>query len=246
MSYILAIDTSTDACSVAILTPSGVKQILTIAPREHTQRLLPSVERLLAEHGLSLRQFDAIAFGVGPGSFTGLRIGLSTAQGLAYGADLPLIPISTLQTMAQTAIRLEHAGASQMIIPVIDARMSEVYCAAYHYDARLQKAVAVEDECIIAPEALCEMPWFTNSKDVVGVGSGWHYPCFSSDASSTDQSRSIIIEAYPEAYDMAVLAKLALEQEGDDVAVSPLAAVPTYMRDEISWKKRQRIREKTA
>lgn len=241
MTHILAIDTSTDACSVAILTPSGVKQTLLIAPREHTQRLLPSVEALLAEHSLALSQFDAIAFGVGPGSFTGLRIGLSTAQGLAYGADLPLIPISTLQAMAQTALRLGTVNSGQTIIPAIDARMNEVYWSAYQHNSDTQQWLTLQDEAMASPEALAENTWFQSQSDVVAVGSGWHYACL-----SQQLALPAIIETYPEAYDIAVLAKQAWDEKGDDATMSPLAAVPTYMRNEISWKKRQRIREKTA
>jgi tRNA threonylcarbamoyladenosine biosynthesis protein TsaB len=241
MTYILAIDTSTDACSVAILSPSGVQQTLVIAPREHTQRLLPSIEALLTEHSLTLSQFDAIAFGVGPGSFTGLRIGLSTAQGLAYGADLPLIPISTLQAMAQTALRLGLVSGEQTIIPVIDARMNEVYWSAYQCNSDTQQWLTLQDEAIAAPEALAENPWFQSQGDLVAVGSGWHYECL-----AQQLVQPAIIEAYPEAYDIAVLAKQAWDEKGSDATMSPLSAVPTYMRNEISWKKRQRIREQTA
>lgn len=240
MSHILAIDTSTDACSVAILTPSGIQQVHTIAPREHTQRLLPSVEGLLAESGLSLKQFDAIAFGVGPGSFTGLRIGLSTAQGLAYGADLPLIPISTLKAMAQTAMRVGLAEVSQVIVPMIDARMNEVYCSAYQQDQETGQLVELQKETIISPEDVIASPWLSEMQGFAAVGSGWHYDCL-----STAQAKAVTIDAYPEAHDMAILAQTILEQDGNDAMLSPLAAVPTYMRDEISWKKRQRIRDKS-
>ncbi len=238
MSYILAIDTSTDACSVAISTPEGVEQKLSIAPREHTQRVLTSVETLLSELELSLSQLDAIAFGVGPGSFTGLRIALSHAQGLAYGADLPLVPVSTLAAMAHTAWRLNIASASQVVMPVIDARMNEVYCAAYRQESD-KHVVCLQEETIISPEDLTQAPWLTALERPVGVGSGWHYECLSS--LDTQQVR---IEAYPEAHDIALMAAHKLAVDGSDATISPLSAAPSYMRNEISWKKRQRIREK--
>jgi tRNA threonylcarbamoyladenosine biosynthesis protein TsaB len=263
MSYILAIDTSVDACSVAISTPKGIKQIISVAPREHTQRLLPSIDTLLSdlfcEESITLNQFDVIAFGVGPGSFTGLRIALSTAQGLAYGADIPLLPISTLETMAHTAVRLGLVETSQIIIPAIDARMNEIYWSAYRYDEHSQALIPLCEESVCAPEVLAQHPLLaSSSSSVLAIGSGWHYACLSN-ATPTSISTPTPpkLDLYPEAYDVAVLASRALasmenkddgaKQEGvamaPPVLVSPLAAEPRYIRDEISWKKRQRIRE---
>ena len=250
MPYILAIDTSTDACSVALLTPEGVHQTLVIAPREHTQRLLPMIDALLKEHQVPLSQLDAIAFCVGPGSFTGLRIALSTAQGLAYGADLPLIPVSTLATLACSALRLQLATPDQIIIPSIDARMNEVYWSAYRSDASGNLS-ALCDETLSAPEHLAESEWVTNAQQqaVAGVGSGWQYDCLTNGIKVTNDvtnATTVTINAYPEAHDMALLAEKVYQQDIADSEkfISPLAAVPTYMRNEISWKKRTRIRDK--
>ena len=248
MPYILAIDTSTDACSVALLTPcEGVHQTLAIAPREHTQRLLPMIDALLKEHQVSLSQLDAIAFCVGPGSFTGLRIALSTAQGLAYGADLPLIPISTLATLACSALRLQIATSDQIIIPSIDARMNEVYWCAYSVDAS-GDLFALCDESLSAPEHLAESEWMKNAKQqaIAGVGSGWQYDCLADATKGMANETTVVVSAYPEAHDMALLAAKVYQQDIADSEkfISPLAAVPTYMRNEISWKKRTRIRNK--
>jgi len=234
MPQILAIDTSTDACSVAILTPSGISQILSITPREHTQRVLPAIEKLLSEHQLSLTQFDAIAFSVGPGSFTGLRIGISVAQGLAYGADLPLIPISTLAAMAQTAVRLLNVRESQTIMPVIDARMNEVYWSTYTLDKQTQKVCAISDELMAHPDKAINDSVAIES-DIVAVGSGWIYEPL--------QQRfgvSATVDFYPHAQDIAILAE---DDYNRGLMISPLEANPTYIRDEVSWKKRQRIRQ---
>ena len=235
MSNILAIDTSTDACSVAMLTPGGVQQTIIVAPREHTQRLLPLINTLLADHQMSLSQCDAIAFGVGPGSFTGLRIALSTAQGLAYGADLPLIPVSTLKTMVHTAVRLGLVSGTESVVPVIDARMNEVYWSAYQKNND-QPLVEIHEETIASPESLLNSEFITAQGAFVGVGSGWHYACLSS-----TNAKKIQLDVYPEAYDVAVLAQ---EQYANKQTISPLTAIPTYMRNEVSWKKRQWIREK--
>jgi len=117
---ILIIDTSTEACSVALLVNDIVKSRFDITPQSHTKMVLPMVDELLNDAGINVQQLDAIAWGRGPGSFTGVRIGTGIMQGLALGADKPVIPLSTLATMAQQAID-EH-GASH-VIAGIDARM---------------------------------------------------------------------------------------------------------------------------
>lgn len=241
MSYILAIDTSTDACSAALLTPEGVFQSQLIAPREHTQRLLPSIDTLLQTHSVSLTQLEAIAFGVGPGSFTGLRIALSTAQGLAYGADLPLLPVSTLTTMAHTAKRLYALSSGQRVIPSIDARMNEIYWCAYQL-ADSGELISLCEEVLSAPAHLAQSEWLACAQlhnQAMGVGSGWQYDVLA------DKLNTVITAAYPEAYDMAQIAKKLCDKQGESekIFVSPLAAVPIYMRNEISWKKRTRIRD---
>jgi tRNA threonylcarbamoyladenosine biosynthesis protein TsaB len=247
MPYILAIDTSTDACSVALLTPEGVHQSLVIAAREHTQRLLPMIDALLKEHQVSISTLNAIAFCVGPGSFTGLRIALSTAQGLAYGADLPLIPISTLETLACSALRLQLATPDHIIIPSIDARMNEVYWSAYRTNESGNLSVLC-DETLSSPEHLAESEWVknVNQQAIAAVGSGWQYDCLIDATKDAVSAAAVTISAYPEAYDMALLAEKVYQQDVDESEkfISPLAAVPTYMRNEISWKKRTRIREK--
>lgn len=98
---ILAIDTATEACSVALWNDGTVNAHFELCPREHTQRILPMVQDILTTSGTSLSDIDALAYGRGPGSFTGVRIGIGIAQGLALGAALPMIGVSTLMTMAQ-------------------------------------------------------------------------------------------------------------------------------------------------
>ncbi len=95
---ILALDTATEACSVALWNEGEIHSLFEICPREHTQRILPMVQQVLADSGLTLKDLDALAFGQGPGSFTGVRIGIGIAQGLALGADLPLLGVSSLAT----------------------------------------------------------------------------------------------------------------------------------------------------
>ena len=107
MPTLLALDASSTACSCALIRDQLIVQRFEIAPREHTRLLLPMVDEVLAEAGVSLGQLDAIAYGQGPGSFTGLRIAAGVAQGLAYGADLPLMGVSTLEALARES-RQKH------------------------------------------------------------------------------------------------------------------------------------------
>ena len=121
---LLALDTATEACSVALNIDGELTEHYELLPRRHSRELLPMVEKIIAAAGLSLTQLDAVAFGCGPGAFTGLRVATAMAQGLAFGADLPVIPVSTLAALAQQAHRCYQ---STHVLAAIDARMDEVY-----------------------------------------------------------------------------------------------------------------------
>lgn len=125
---LLALETATEACSVALLYQQEILEQFEIAPRQHSELLLPMVDRLLAEAGLRLCDLDAIALGYGPGSFMGVRLAVASAQGLAMGANLPVVPVSTLQAMAQRA--WQHWQAPH-VAPAWDARMGEMYWGGY-------------------------------------------------------------------------------------------------------------------
>lgn len=241
MPSILAIDTSTDACSVALMANGEIHDIVSLIPREHTQRLLPMVAQLLAEHQLTLKQLDAIAFGCGPGSFTGLRICLSTVQGLAYGADLPLIAVSSLEALAAGAMRQCAIATSELIVPVIDARMDEVYwCCYQRNEEQLQplteEQVTTPTDCVLALS-----DYVSDLTRIVAVGSGWHYAVLAESHALQSKLLKVDIKSYPSAQDVAQLA-LNQYQRGD--LLHPIAAEPRYLRNEISWKKRQRIRQR--
>jgi tRNA threonylcarbamoyladenosine biosynthesis protein TsaB len=218
---LLAIDSSTEACSVALLDGEQLLQQFLLTPRQHTQRLLPMVETVLAEGQVSLSQLDAIAFGRGPGSFTGLRICLGVVQGLAYGADLPVVPVSSLTALAQTALDEQKVLADQQVLATIDARMDEVYWQHCGFDNGL--AVSLSAEQLSAPEAVA-------IERGVGAGSGFNY----AERMNTEALQAIFTELLPTA---GAVAKLAQREWLAGNSCAPEQALPIYLRDEVAWQK---------
>ncbi|EPB4436978.1 tRNA (adenosine(37)-N6)-threonylcarbamoyltransferase complex dimerization subunit type 1 TsaB [Enterobacter hormaechei] len=224
---ILAIDTATEACSVALWNNGTTFAHFEECPREHTQRILPLVKTILTEGNTSLTDLDALAYGRGPGSFTGVRIGIGIAQGLALGADLPMIGVSTLATMAQGAWRM--TGATH-VLAAIDARMGEVYWAEYTRD---ENGVwhGEETEAVLKPEAVTGRlkqlsgEWAT-------VGTGWPaWPEMAKDTGLTLVDGNMLL---PAAEDMLPIA-CQLLAAGKTVAVEH--AEPVYLRNTVAWKK---------
>lgn len=217
---LLALETATESCSVALLIDGEVREEFVHAPRLQTQLILPMTERLLAEAGLSLTGLDAVAFSRGPGAFTGVRIATAVAQGLAFGADLPVVPVSSLQTTAQGVLR-QH-GEKQAVV-VFDARMDEVYAAAFiERDGLMQ---AVSDELLASP---ADVPLSLSAGRWFGVGNGWTYrdklPFLVDDCD---------VNGFPHACDLARLAVDVMSRGG---AVPPEQGLPVYLRDAV-WKK---------
>ncbi len=228
MSKILAIDTATEACSAALMVGEQVLTRCEVAPRVHAQRILPLVQSLLDEAGLSLGELDALTFGRGPGSFTGVRIGIGVAQGLAFGAELPLLPVSNLAALAQGMHRI--CGADR-VMTAIDARMSEIYWGRYELDAQgLMRSL--EEELVVPPQLIHErLP--EQGKEWQLAGTGWEaYP----ELMQTLTGHSLEGEylRLPEAQDLLPLAVDALAR-GE--TVSAAEATPVYLRDKVTWKK---------
>lgn len=224
---ILAIDTATEACSVALLNDGNVTAHFELCAREHTQRILPMVQTLLQQEKITLSELNALAFGQGPGSFTGVRIGIGIAQGLALGAGLPLVGVSTLKTMAQSAWRLQ--GATR-VLAAIDARMGEVYWAEYQRDEQ-GRWQGEETEAVLTPEAAqARMAALTGEWAMVGTG--WQaWPQLAETAGPELLATEVEL---PCAEDMLPLAAAACA-EGRAVAVEK--AEPTYLRNTVAWKK---------
>jgi tRNA threonylcarbamoyladenosine biosynthesis protein TsaB len=227
MTAILALDTSTPACSVALNIDGVVLEDFRMAPRLHNDLILPMVDQILAQAGLALTDLDAIAFGRGPGSFTGLRISAGVVQGLAFGADLPVLPVSTLAALSLEAF--QKTGKNHWLA-ALDARMGEIYLGGYHVN-KVNGHFQIEtliDEHVVKPDSLPEF-----SVDFDGVGSGWCYEEVLSALLPKSPSH-VLVNLAPRAACIAELGLLAF-QRGE--TVSSYDAIPTYLRDEISWEK---------
>lgn len=220
---LLALDTATEACSAALYVGGECAERFEVAPREHANLILGMVESLLAEAGVSLRDLDALAFSRGPGAFTGVRIGVGVAQGLGFGADLPLVPVSTLTALAHGAWR---AYGVSSVVAALDARMGEIYWAAC--------SVVGEGQVVVQRE------YVSSPKDVHVAGSGW-FGAGSGWASYQDELMARVGVApnatdtnlYPRARDVAALG-VTLFGEGAQVAAAQ--AQPVYLRDQVAKK----------
>lgn len=226
---LLALDTSTEACSVALFHRGEKTHINELAQRTHTKRILPMIDEILANSGLRLNQVDALAFGRGPGSFTGVRVGAGIAQGLAFGADLPVIPISNLTAMAQAAFELHQA---ENVVSAIDARMNEVYFSKL---VREKVRSDVEEffqwreiitEQVCSPEQAIKQ---LRDDNAFRVGTGW--AAYSQFTEKNLMSSDI---ALPNALYMLELARVEYLQKH---TISALEIEPIYLRNEVTWKK---------
>jgi len=223
---LLALETSTEACSAALYLDGEVAERYQLAPQQHNKLILPMVESLLAEAGLGLRQMDALAFGRGPGSFTGVRIAAGVAQGLAFGADLPVAPVSTLAAMAQEAFAETPDGFA---FPCIDARMGEVYWGVYRRGAEgfaeLVGAEAVADAgTVVFPEEAAGH----------GIGSGWG----TYEAVLRERLGGRVAGILPDRFPRAAwIARLGAEVFRHGGCVAAEDAQPVYLRDKVAKKK---------
>jgi tRNA threonylcarbamoyladenosine biosynthesis protein TsaB len=220
MPIILAIETSSELASCALLDGERVAWRESSGVRTHSQAVLPMVQELLAEAGIRLADCDAVAFGAGPGSFTGVRTACGVAQGLAFGAGLPVVPLVTLEAMAQAC--RERTGAAD-VLAVLDARMGEVYWAQYRYDNGWQ---AVCPPALGAPETVAPQP----VAGLAACGNGFAaYPeAFADRAFAAGALAGVV----PHARELAQLAARALAA---GQAVDAAHAQPLYLRNKVAY-----------
>ncbi|MEC5162137.1 tRNA threonylcarbamoyladenosine biosynthesis protein TsaB [Janthinobacterium sp. CG_23.3] len=232
MSTILAIETSSELASCALLRGDVVSSRDSSGVRTHSQSILPMVQSLLEEAGIALRDCDAIAYGSGPGSFTGVRTACGIAQGLAFGAGLPVVPVVTLDAMALACHQQHQADA---ILTVLDARMGEVYWAEYAY------AGADGLRAVVAPtlSAPAEVQPQGEAVSACGNGLAAYAPAFQGRAFAAAAHRDIM----PHAVQIGQLARVAFAA---GAFVAPAEAQPLYLRNKIAFTSAERLDIKNA
>jgi tRNA threonylcarbamoyladenosine biosynthesis protein TsaB len=222
---ILAIDTATEACSAALWLDGEVRERFVEQPRGHGELILGMMETLLAEADLTLRDLDALAFGRGPGAFTGVRIAVGVAQGVGLGARLPLVPVSNLAILAQ---RLYRERGVPRCLAALDARMGELYLGVYRIEAGIAHGVMPERLGVGA-----DLP-LPSGGGWHGVGRGW---AVQEGTRLAARLGPALVGCTPEvlcsAADMGPLAAAALAS-GD--TVRPEEALPDYLRERVAWK----------
>lgn len=223
---ILALETSTELGSCALWRDGLVAERTCPPGKSHSETLLPLVRELLAEAGVKVGQLDAIAFGVGPGAFTGLRVACGAAQGLAVASNRPLIPVTSLETMAAQA-------GGERVLALLDARMGEVYSGSYQlidggYVLRGEIRVSAPDAVVLPAES----GWAACGNAIAA------YPVLAERLSAA----SIVVQAetWPTA---ATVARLAAPRAARGESIDAALAVPLYIRDKVAKTVAERLSE---
>ena len=230
MTTILAVDTSTEACSVALQIGNETIAKFADEPRSHSRLLMPMVQQVLAEAQIKVNQLDAIGVSIGPGSFTGLRIGFAAVQGMAYGADIPVVPISTLKLMVATYSRQQNTVVGE-ITALLDARMSEFNLGRYQLNDNHQ-IVALQVDQLASTEQTLELIEANNPSAIIGDSGD----LFETAPQLADQFTQI----YPNAIDIL---PMTLQQFNQGLAVNIESIDLVYLRGTEAWQKRKRLRE---
>jgi len=222
---VLAFDTSTEYCSVALWDDGAILERSELAGQKHSELLIKMLDALLNEAGVKLAQLDGIAFGKGPGSFTGVRIACGATQGLAFGANLPVAGVCTLEALAE-------ASGRPRVIAALDARMGEIYHAVYekHDDVW----TTVNEPCLCKPEDAPPVPgenWF-------GAGSGFATHGNALEERYAGQLLGMDASMVPQA---AAIAALGAAQFAAGFGVDAAQALPLYLRDKVALKTSERV-----
>jgi tRNA threonylcarbamoyladenosine biosynthesis protein TsaB len=226
---VLAIDTATESCSAALLIDGSVQSREIEMERGHAERILPMVDELLAQAGITLRDLDAIAFGRGPGSFTGVRLAVTVTQGLAFGANLGVVPISDLRAVAQRAFRADVTLTRALVCN--DARMSEVYWACFERGG--DGLARLEGEERVSKPSEVKLPPTWSTATAIGRGFIAYADALRAavPAATAPVDAGSLLHLLPHAIDVALLA-------APEVAAGRLlaaeAATPIYLRDNVA------------
>jgi tRNA threonylcarbamoyladenosine biosynthesis protein TsaB len=229
---LLAVETATEACSAALFMDGEIIERFEVAPQQHTKLILPMIDSLLAEAGLKPADLDALAFGCGPGSFTGVRIATGVIQGIALGLDVPVVPISTLAALAQGFFNTNTSDLD-MVFSAMDARLGEIFWGVYQRDAQ-GYAQLIGDEAV-TPASLVIAPELRG----VGIGSGW-----------TAYENELMLRlagkvSYFEAQHLPharTIAQLGVQGFKQGLAVNAELAMPVYLRDKVAKTELERKR----
>jgi len=232
MTTILALDTSGDACSCALMHHGQLFDSFAIIPRQHAAQILPMIHKVMADAGVEFTDLDAIAFGQGPGSFTGLRIAAGVTQGIAYAANLPVVPVSTLAALAWQVSK-NHTQSVNHVLSLIDARIDEIYWGLF--DCSSGFPVLQGEEHLTAPELVylaSTESRLMNCEAIIATGSGLSY------MDRLDSGLvSNMLACYPEAQPSAsAIVHLADDMFRNGVHISAPEIVPVYLRDQVARK----------
>jgi tRNA threonylcarbamoyladenosine biosynthesis protein TsaB len=227
---LLAVETATEACSAALYLDGEVIERYHVSPRDHAQLILPMIDGLMAEAGLRLSALDALAFGRGPGSFTGVRIATGVIHGIALGGDLPVVPVSTLAAVAQEFFD-RNARGGDTAFTAMDARMGEIYFAVYQRDESGFAALLGEEK--VTPAEAITFP------DVSGVGIGTGWGVYRDVLAGKLAGRVGLIETdnLPRA---GAVARLGAHGYAMGLAVDVEEAQPVYLRNKVAKKESER------
>ncbi len=239
---LLAVETSTEACSAALIIDGVVSERFELAPKEHTKLILPMIASLMADAGLKPQQLDALAFSCGPGSFTGVRIATGVIQGIALGANLPVVPVSTLAAIAQDFFDNNHepvqgeslkadGSTFNVAFTAMDARMGEIFWGVYQRNAQGFAELVGKEAVTLATEV--EFPDLIGT----GIGSGWGVYCEALSLRLAGLVSTCQIDNLPRA---GAIARLGAQRFKQGLAVDVELAMPVYLRDKVAKKESER------
>lgn len=229
MKRILAIETSAEACSVALADGDAVNERFEHAPMKHAELILPMISGLLGEAGWNTADLDLVAFGRGPGSFTSLRIGIGVVQGLAWGADIPVAPVSSLAAVAQAALNqaADRLPDKPELLVAMDARMGEVFHGRFKADQQ-GRIESVGAEQVSAPGDVC--------LEGVGIAAGNGFERYGELVARKGEVALCFADLWPRASTVIRLARDWLEK---NEPLPPALAQPVYIRNDVAQKPAQ-------